>query len=76
VVITDLTMPEMTGDILAWEIKKIRPDIPVILCTGLQDEEGEAVLFKYGVDAFIQKPYGKEMLIENIQKMLNRTKGK
>ena len=33
-IITDMTMPEMTGDQLAKEIKRIRPEIPVILCTG------------------------------------------
>ena len=32
-VITDMTMPQMTGDILAQELIKIRPDLPVILCT-------------------------------------------
>lgn len=73
VVITDLTMPEMTGDVLALEIKRIRPDIPVILCTGLLEETSEAALSKYQVDAFIQKPYDKEILLESIQKVIGRT---
>ncbi len=38
-VITDLTMPNLTGDLLAMEIKKIRPDIPVIICTGFAEKE-------------------------------------
>ena len=33
-VITDMTMPDMTGDILAKKLMKIRPNIPIILCTG------------------------------------------
>jgi len=32
-VITDMTMPKMTGDELAWEIKRIAPDMPILLCT-------------------------------------------
>jgi len=36
-VITDMTMPQMTGDALARELMKIRPGIPVILCTGFSE---------------------------------------
>ena len=38
-VITDMTMPRMTGDRLAEEILKIRPDMPIILCTRLQSKD-------------------------------------
>ena len=37
-IITDMTMPNLTGDKLAAEIKKIRPDISVILCTGFSEK--------------------------------------
>jgi len=37
-VITDMTMPELTGDKIVTEMKKVRPEIPVILCTGLSEE--------------------------------------
>ena len=40
-VITDLTMPHMTGIDLAREILKIRPDTPIILCTGFSDAVDE-----------------------------------
>jgi len=72
IVITDLTMPEMTGDTLAVEIKKIRPDIPVILCTGLPEETSDAIVSKYEVDAFIQKPYDKKKLVVSIQNAINK----
>ncbi len=36
-VITDMTIPQMTGDILARELMKIRPDYPVIICTGFSE---------------------------------------
>ncbi|MBU1344885.1 MAG: PAS domain S-box protein [Proteobacteria bacterium] len=72
VVITDLTMPEMTGDVLAAQIKKIRPDLPVILCSGLPEEHHDTLLSKYKVDAFIQKPYNKEHLIQAIHKVIDK----
>jgi PAS domain S-box-containing protein len=75
VVITDLTMPGMTGDLLALEIKKIRPDIPVILCTGFLEGDPETILSKYGIDAFIRKPYDRQTLIESIQTVMAKTKG-
>ena len=40
-VITDMTMPNMTGDMLAGKILRIRPDIPVILCTGYSEQMTE-----------------------------------
>jgi CheY-like chemotaxis protein len=76
ILITDLTMPEMTGDVLASKIKKIRSDMPVILCTGLLEEDSEIILSKYNVDAFIQKPYNKQALIESIQRVIEKTKQK
>lgn len=55
-VITDLTMPIMPGDVLAQELRAIRPDIPLILCTGHShgiDADRAALL---GFDAFCMKP--------------------
>ena len=55
-VITDMTMPKMTGDKLTRAIKAVRSDIPVILCTGfseLVDEEDAKAL---GISAYITKP--------------------
>ncbi len=51
-VITDLTMPDMTGDVLCAEIKAAVQEIPVILATGVLDDEKAARLF----DAVLQKP--------------------
>ncbi|MFP4573632.1 MAG: response regulator [Desulfobacterales bacterium] len=41
IVITDMTMPDMTGDRLALKIKEIRSDMPVILCTGFSEKINE-----------------------------------
>ncbi len=55
-VITDLTMPHMTGDVLAREMMLIRPDIPIILCTGFSDLMSEDKARIMGLREFITKP--------------------
>lgn len=54
--ITDQTMPHLTGQMLAREMMAIRPDIPIILCTGHIDliEEGKPKAL--GFQAFVMKP--------------------
>ena len=48
-VITDMTMPKMTGDKLAREIMNLRPDIPVILCTGYNKQISDEDISKIGI---------------------------
>ncbi|GBC61793.1 hypothetical protein DENIS_2755 [Desulfonema ishimotonii] len=55
-VLTDMTMPGMTGDRLAREMLKIRPDIPVILCTGFSENMDRARAAVLGIKKFIMKP--------------------
>jgi DNA-binding NtrC family response regulator len=55
-VITDHTMPEMTGFALAKEIKIIQPDIPIILCTGHGDIVDKEKAEEAGVRDIISKP--------------------
>jgi CheY-like chemotaxis protein len=55
-VITDLTMPKMTGDILARKILKTRPDIPIILCTGYSESISKERALAMGINKFIMKP--------------------
>ncbi len=74
-VITDMTMPKMTGDVLAEKLMQIRPNIPVILCTGFSElinrEKSEAK----GIRQFLTKPYSVQQLSEAIRKHL-KVKGK
>jgi CheY-like chemotaxis protein len=74
-VITDMTMPEMTGERLAKELRRIRPDIPIILCTGfthhLNEEEAKAI----GIDAFLMKPFGLRELAETVRTVLQKQTG-
>jgi signal transduction histidine kinase/ActR/RegA family two-component response regulator len=70
-VITDLTMPQMTGDKLASQLIGIRPDIPIILCTGfsamLSPEQAKAC----GIQAIITKPIIKRHLADTVRKILD-----
>ena len=76
-VISDMTMSHMTGDRLAAELMKIRPDIPVILCTGyskkLSDKSPAAEI---GVKAFAYKPIVKADLAKIVRNVLDETEKK
>jgi signal transduction histidine kinase/CheY-like chemotaxis protein len=72
-VITDQSMPEMSGTELIAEIKKIRPDIPVILTTGFStkvssEEEAKAM----GITEFIMKPVDMRSLVTVVRKALDQ----
>lgn len=56
VVIADLVMPKMMGDELAEEILVIRPDIPIIICSGFNEPKTEERLQKIGIKKMIMKP--------------------
>lgn len=55
-VITDRTMPRMTGEALVRELRRIRPDIPIILCTGFSHVMTTEQVRLLGIDAFLLKP--------------------
>ena len=61
-VLTDMTMPGMTGDKLAVELKKVRSDIPIILCTGFDKHIGDKELKKKGINYFCKKPFSRAQL--------------
>jgi two-component system cell cycle sensor histidine kinase/response regulator CckA len=55
-VLTDQTMPELTGDALVREIRRVRPEIPVILCSGYHDRVRPEVAEQLAIQACLQKP--------------------
>ena len=69
-VITDMTMPALTGAELAKELITIRPDIPIILCTGYSDLIREGQNKETGIREFITKPYVITELAKTIRKVL------
>ena len=70
-VVTDMTMPQMTGDRLARELIKIRPDLPVILCTGFSERMTNEKAERLGLKAFLQKPLLKSEMAYTIRKVLD-----
>jgi len=72
IVITDMTMPNLTGDRLAVEIKRLKPEIPVILCTGFSEKMTAEKASKIGVDAFLMKPISLTDLAKTIRIVLDQ----
>ena len=71
IVITDMTMPEMTGDQLAKEILNLRPDIPVILCTGFNERIDKQVTTDIGIRELLLKPIMIGTLANTIRQVLD-----
>jgi len=70
-VITDMTMPKMTGDQLARRMMDIKPQIPVILCTGFNEAISEEKALSMGIDKFVMKPIVKDELASTIRTVLD-----
>jgi CheY-like chemotaxis protein len=70
-VITDQTMPEMTGIELAREILAIRADMPIIMCTGFSHTANEESAKAAGIKAFAMKPLTKREIAKTIRKVLD-----
>ena len=71
-VITDMTMPHMTGDKFALELMKIRSDIPVILCTGYSKKISDEQAAEIGIKAYTMKPLVMRDLATMVRKVLNQ----
>jgi len=72
-VITDQTMPGMHGTDLARRMLQIRPDIPIILCTGYSSLIDEDQARAYGIKGFAMKPLTKNGLAELLRKVLDES---
>jgi|GEM_PF-559420 len=70
IVITDQTMPGLTGYELAQQLMEIRTDIPIILCTGYSDLVTAESALAGGIKAFIIKPLNRLSLAETIRRVL------
>ena len=69
--VVDQTMPKLTGTELVLQIKKLRPDLPIILCTGHSDQISEDNIADYGIDRYLCKPVERATLIETLRALLN-----
>jgi PAS domain S-box-containing protein len=75
-VITDQTMPFMTGEDLGKELMRIRPDIPVILCTGYSDLISSEKAMAKGFRGFIMKPFTVREGAELVRRVLDQRRPK
>ncbi len=71
-VLTDMTMPNLTGEALAREVRRIRPEIPIMLCTGYHKVMTEEEALQKGFDAFEMKPLTKSILLKTVRKVLDK----
>lgn len=74
-VITDQTMPNLTGQELIQQIRQIKPDIPVILCTGYSSKVDEELAKTQGINAFLMKPIDTPYLPETVRRVLDGENG-
>jgi PAS domain S-box-containing protein len=70
-IITDMNMPHMTGEVLTSEVLNIRPDIPVILCTGFSHKLNRKTLGEIGARELLLKPTPMEDLAHAVRKVLD-----
>jgi len=70
-VITDMTMPRMSGDELAAAMLSIRPDLPIVLCTGYSQRISEARAREIGIRAYVTKPTTDNELANAVRRVLD-----
>jgi CheY-like chemotaxis protein len=70
-VITDQTMPNMSGSELASALLRTRPDLPIILCTGYSSKISDEMAKKIGIADYFLKPFDTEKLLRFVRKVLD-----
>lgn len=75
-VISDMTMPGMTGDTLAVKLMEIKPELPVIICTGYSKKISEKIAEDLGIKAVVYKPFIKNDFATIIRSVLDDALGK
>lgn len=75
-VISDMAMPQITGDQLISEILHIRPDMPTIICTGYSSKISHREAAEIGAASFIMKPVSKAELAQTIYKVFEETRNR
>ena len=70
-IVTDQTMPVITGDNLAREVRKLRDDIPIVLCTGHSSRLTPEQAKEIGIDHYVMKP----LLADELGNIVGRALG-
>ncbi len=71
-IITDQSMPNMSGSEFVAEILKVRPDIPIILCSGYSSKVSEENAKDKGISKYLNKPYSRKILSDAIREVLDQ----
>ncbi|MCF8044894.1 MAG: response regulator, partial [Desulfarculaceae bacterium] len=74
-VLTDMAMPNMAGDELARKVKQIRPETPVILCTGFSEKVNKDRIGDVRIDGFLMKPIDLARMAAKVRELLDAEKG-
>lgn len=69
-VLLDLTMPRMSGDEVLAQMRAIRPDVPVLLCSGYNEQDATGRFAGKGLAGFVQKPFDHETLVRRIRSVV------
>ena len=69
-VVSDLSMEELRGDQMAERMRRLRPDLPIILSSGYSDADDADRAVSRGLGAFLGKPYSMEDLAEAVEGLL------
>ncbi|MFQ5469158.1 MAG: response regulator [Gammaproteobacteria bacterium] len=70
-VVTDQTMPGLSGDEMIKKMFELRPDLPVILCTGFSETIDEDKAYKMGISGFFMKPVPSHELLNKISEIFS-----
>jgi PAS domain S-box-containing protein len=73
-IFTDMTMPHLTGARLVEQIRKIRPDIPIVITTGFSEQMNPETARNMGIDGLLMKPAGAPEIAAVIRSVLDQTK--
>jgi CheY-like chemotaxis protein len=65
--VTDMTMPHMTGYVLIQRVREIRPEFPVILCTGFSEKVDRRMCATLNINCFLLKPVARDKLAVSIK---------
>lgn len=74
--ITDMTMPGMTGEQLARKVLEIKPTMPILLCTGFNAKITEELAEKIGIEGYLEKPFDKNLLATTVRKAIDTCKNR
>jgi signal transduction histidine kinase/ActR/RegA family two-component response regulator len=70
-VISDMTMPHMTGDVLTRKLQEVRPGIPVIICTGYSEKVTQEMIERLKIRALIMKPIIRDELLLAVRQVID-----